>query len=220
MHTKGTLQLINWKLTNQHPVKHVCNQRPVRPRKNLTLKRQKLLQSAQLIQHAAEQLFVNPDSHPQHLLTHVCLIPCSAQWVGLHATQQPLPSQQPQVRPPDLSSYGDGLVWGAALLLHSLGQTAHFKLTDLTTLLLESHQLGWCSTGVHLTCTPTADLCLSWSMSSHHCIFAAFWCLTVRNVLSQLHVCSALLSVVQQCESTIVRNENAVDFIRLCIIMT
>lgn len=55
---------------------------------------------------------------------------------------------QQYVRPPDLSSFGDGLLWGAALLLHSLGQTAHFKLTDLNTLLLESHQLGW-RAGMH-----------------------------------------------------------------------
>lgn len=184
------------------------------------MKRQKVLQSAQLILHASEQWIVNPDSHPQHLLTCVCLIPCSAQQVGLHATQQPLPGQQPQVRLPDLSSYGDGLVWGAALLLHSLGQTAHFKLTDLTTLLLESHQLGWRSTGVHFTSTPTAHSCLSWSMSSHDCMFAAHWCLTLSNVFSQLHVYSALLSVIQQCDSTIVCNEFAADFIRLCIIIT
>lgn len=108
----------------------------------------------------------------------MCLILCSAQLAGLHAAQQPLPGQL-QVRLPDLSSYGDGLVWGAALLLHSLGQTAHFRLTDLTTLLLESHQLGWRGTGVHPKST---DFCLSWS-----------------NVFSQLHVCSALLSVIQQC---------------------
>lgn len=158
-----------------------------------------MLQSAQLIQHASEQWFVNPDSHPQHLLTHVCLIPCSAQRIGLHATQQPLPGQQPQVRLPDLSSYGDGLVWGAALLLHSLGQTAQFKFTDLTILLLESHPLGWRSTSMHLTSTPTADFCLSWSMSSHNCMFVAPCCLPSSNVNPQLSVM------------------NAVDFIRLCI---
>ena len=97
-------------------------------------------------------------------------------------------------RLPDLSSYGDGLVWGAALLLHSLGQTAHFKLTDLTTLLLESHQLGWRSTSLHLTSTPTADSCLSWSMSSHDCMFAAHCCLSSSNVNPQLCVMKMLLT--------------------------
>ena len=135
----------------------------------------------------------------------MCLIPCSAQRVGLPATQQPLPGQQLQVRLPDLSSYGDGLVWGAALLLHSLGQTAHFKLTDLTTLLLESHQFGWRSTSLHLTSTPTADSCLSWSMSSHNCMFAAHCCLSSSNVNPHLSVMKMLLTssgyVQLQCRS-------------------
>lgn len=115
------------------------------------------------------------------------------------------PGQQLQVRLPDLSSYGDGLVWGAALLLHSLGQTAHFKLTDLTTLLLESHQFGWRSTSLHLTSTPTADSCLSWSMSSHNCMFAAHCCLSSSNVNPHLSVMKMLLTssgyVQLQCRS-------------------
>ena len=88
------------------------------------------------------------------------------------------------MRLPDLSSYGDGLVWGAALLLHSLGQTADFRLTDLTTLLLESHQLGWRSTGVHLT---------------------SRYLSVMEYVISQLHVCSVLVSHIEQCILTIAR---------------
>ena len=69
----------------------------------------------------------------------------------MQASSQHMPSQQQSRRPADLSSYGDGLMWGAALLLHSLGQTAHFQLTDLTTLLLDRHQLEPRSTGMPLT---------------------------------------------------------------------
>ncbi len=46
-------------------------------------------------------------------------------------------------RPVELSSYGDGLLWGAGLLLHLLNQTAWFKLTDLSALIVQRQQLEY-----------------------------------------------------------------------------
>ena len=43
----------------------------------------------------------------------------------------------------ELSSYGDGLLWGAGLLLHLLNQTAWFKLTDLSALIVQRQQLEY-----------------------------------------------------------------------------
>ncbi|KAL0041117.1 hypothetical protein WJX77_005471 [Trebouxia sp. C0004] len=54
-------------------------------------------------------------------------------------------SQYP--RPVELSSYGDGLLWGAGLLLHLLNQTAWFKLTDLTALIVQRQQLEYRTAG-------------------------------------------------------------------------
>ena len=50
-------------------------------------------------------------------------------------------------RPVELSSYGDGLLWGAGLLLHLLKQAAWFKLTDLSSLVVQRQQLEYRSTG-------------------------------------------------------------------------
>ncbi|KAA6420819.1 MAG: hypothetical protein FRX49_09208, partial [Trebouxia sp. A1-2] len=46
-------------------------------------------------------------------------------------------------RPVEFSSYGDGLLWGAGLLLHLLNQTAWFKLTDLSALIVQRQQLEY-----------------------------------------------------------------------------
>ena len=54
-------------------------------------------------------------------------------------------AQQP--RPVELSSYGEGLLSGAALLLHLLNQTAWFKLTDLSSLVVQRQQLEYKGTG-------------------------------------------------------------------------
>ena len=43
----------------------------------------------------------------------------------------------------ELSSYGDGLLWGGGLLLHLLNQTAWFKLTDLSALIVQRQQLEY-----------------------------------------------------------------------------
>jgi len=43
----------------------------------------------------------------------------------------------------ELSSYGDGLLWGAGLLLHLLNQTAWFQLTDLSALIVQRQQLEY-----------------------------------------------------------------------------
>ena len=51
------------------------------------------------------------------------------------------------MRPVELSSYGDGLLMGAGLLLHLLNQAAWFKLTDLTTLVLQRQQLEYRAPG-------------------------------------------------------------------------
>jgi len=50
-------------------------------------------------------------------------------------------------RPVELSSYGDGLLWGAGLLLHLLNQTAWFKLTDLSALIVQRQQLEYRTAG-------------------------------------------------------------------------
>ena len=47
----------------------------------------------------------------------------------------------------ELSSYGDGLLWGAGLLLHLLNQTAWFKLTDLSALIVQRQQLEYRTAG-------------------------------------------------------------------------
>ena len=52
-----------------------------------------------------------------------------------------------QTRPVELSSYGDGLVWGAGMLMHLLNQTAWFKLTDLSSLVVQRQQLEYKGTG-------------------------------------------------------------------------
>ena len=52
-----------------------------------------------------------------------------------------------QTRPVELSSYGDGLLWGAGMLMHLLNQTAWFKLTDLSSLVLQRQQLEYKGTG-------------------------------------------------------------------------
>lgn len=52
-----------------------------------------------------------------------------------------------QSRPVELSSFGDGLLWGAALLLHLLNQKAWFKLTDLSCLVVQRQQLEYKGTG-------------------------------------------------------------------------
>ena len=62
------------------------------------------------------------------------------------------PPQHPgalqQSRPVELSSYGDGLLCGAAILLHLLKQTAWFKLTDLSSLVVQRSQLEYKGTGM------------------------------------------------------------------------
>lgn len=68
------------------------------------------------------------------------------------ATQQPPASvqgsgQDQAVRPVELSSYGDGLLMGAGLLLHLLNQSAWFRLTDLSTLVLQRQQLEYRAPG-------------------------------------------------------------------------
>lgn len=50
-------------------------------------------------------------------------------------------------RPVELSSYGDGLLWGAALLLHLLNQAPWFKLADLSSLVVQRQQLEYKGTG-------------------------------------------------------------------------
>ena len=55
--------------------------------------------------------------------------------------------QDQAVRPVELSSYGDGLLMGAGLLLHLLNQSAWFKLTDLSTLVLQRQQLEYKAPG-------------------------------------------------------------------------
>lgn len=56
------------------------------------------------------------------------------------------------MRPVELSSYGDGLLWGAGMLLHLLNQTAWFKLTDLSLLVVQRQQLEYKGTGDAADC--------------------------------------------------------------------
>ena len=57
-----------------------------------------------------------------------------------------------QTRPVELSSYGDGLLSGAGLLLHLLNQTAWFKLTDLSSLVEQRQQLEYKGAGDAADC--------------------------------------------------------------------
>ena len=61
----------------------------------------------------------------------------------LHDCSASRQGQSQYSRPVELSSYGDGLLWGAGLLLHLLNQTAWFKLTDLSALIVQRQQLEY-----------------------------------------------------------------------------
>ena len=61
----------------------------------------------------------------------------------LHDCSMSRQGQSQYSRPVELSSYGDGLLWGAGLLLHLLNQTAWFKLTDLSALIVQRQQLEY-----------------------------------------------------------------------------
>lgn len=65
----------------------------------------------------------------------------------LHDCSVPRQGQSQYSRPVELSSYGDGLLWGAGLLLHLLNQTAWFKLTDLSALIVQRQQLEYRTAG-------------------------------------------------------------------------
>lgn len=100
-----------------------------------------------------------------------------------------------QTRPVELSSYGDGLLWGASLLLHLLNQTAWFKLTDLSSLVVQRQQLEYRGTG---NCCPCGHRqgCVGLTPRqkgvSHHTCGESCWLVTACNLLhlpaSQLHV--------------------------------
>ena len=82
-------------------------------------------------------------------------VPCRHQQSGVPPAFPGGPSMQghlhlrgvQQTRPVELSSYGDGLLLGAGLLLHLLNQTAWFKLTDLSSLVVQRQQLEYKGAG-------------------------------------------------------------------------
>ena len=126
-------------------------------------------------------------------------------------------------RPVEFSSYGDGLLWGAGLLLHLLNQTAWFKLTDLSALIVQRQQLEYriaggalpahyqaASTGCN---TPLQAYTIALIIHINHlsgstasvvafrdskCMMCARPCRTARKYLQLYHLGSKILGVQSQ----------------------